>query len=140
MAELSAGDETPITVGELRELFGFNLDRVVNLHGDTFAEAVAAGRNPNDWFDGQEHRMVTVEGLPPSGPPGYFLPTPWTVRLFGPNGSIWVNSPVTFSVKGDSPALLSPDAKADGPLTRELTVWTDDLGYAWIYIYIAPSP
>jgi hypothetical protein len=141
LTELATGDETAVmTIGELRDLFSFNLDRVVNLHGDTFAQAVTAGRNPNDWFDGQEHRMVTVEAPPPSGPPGYFLPKPWTVRLLGPNGSIWVNSPITFTVKGSSPALLSPDANTDGPLTRELTVWTDDLGYAWVYLYIAPAP
>jgi hypothetical protein len=135
-----ASDTGPLTVGDLKALFNFDLDQVVNLNHQTFAQAVSAGLNPNDWYLGAEHHLVVVYGDNQVGPPGHFLPKPMTVRIVGAHGRIFANAPVTFSLPASDPDFIS--AKADGstPLLKTLTVHTDKRGYAWVYNYLSPSP
>jgi hypothetical protein len=138
---LTGDDSTELNVGDLKALFNFDLDSDTDLDGKTFAEEIAAGTNPYDWYDGQEHELVTVEGLDQSGPDDHFMEYPWTVRVIGPNGRIWVNAPVVFTAPTEGRGYLS--AKGDGstPLVKTLTAFTDGLGYAEVYMMIvSPEP
>jgi hypothetical protein len=135
LTELATGDETAaMTIGELRELFNFDLDWDSDLDGKTFAQELLAGTNPYDWFDGQAHWLVKIQGDDQVGPPGAFLPKPLTVRMVGPNGRIWVNAPVIFTLPADDPGFLSADGEETSPLVKTLVVYTDGLGFAGAYL------
>jgi hypothetical protein len=135
LTELATGDETAaMTVGELRDLFNFDLDGDSDLDGKTFAQELLAGTNPYDWFNGAAHWLEKIQGDDQVGPPGAFLPKPLTVRMVGPNGRIWVNAPVIFSLPEDDPGFLSADGEETAQLVKTLVVYTDGLGFAGAYL------
>jgi hypothetical protein len=130
----AGGDSTVLTVGDLKALFNFDLDSFdADLDGKTYAQEIAAGTDPFDYFNGAEHQIVIVEGNDQTGPPGYFLEYPLTVRVVGPNGRIWVHAPVTFSIPDGDPSFFSVRPDGSTPLLKTVTVRTDGLGYAWVY-------
>jgi hypothetical protein len=128
-------DLRPVTLARCYALIFFDLDNYdADDDGKTYAQEIAVGTDPFDRFNGRPRQFVIIEGENQTGPPGYFLPYPLTVRLKGENESIYVLTPVTFALAPDSPDWLCADARVPTPLVKSLTVRTDDLGYAWVYL------
>ena len=101
--------------------------------GRTNLQEYQAGTNPQDYYNGAAPTIATLEGAGQAGPPGSFLPKPWTVQVRNTAGVVLVNAPVTFTVPaGQGGLAASPDSAAD-PLPATLTVRTDALGLAWVY-------
>jgi len=101
--------------------------------GRTNLQEYQSGANPQDYYNGASPAIATLEGAGQAGPPGHFLPKPWTVQVRNAAGAVLTNAPVTFTVPaGQGGLAASPDDSGD-PLPATLTVRTDALGLAWVY-------
>jgi hypothetical protein len=90
------------------------------------------GTAPDDYYNGTTPTITTLEGGSQSGPPGYFLPYPWTVQVRNSAGAILVNAPVIFDL-GASAGYFSRTGDGTSPLEKRITVRTDYQGLAWVY-------
>lgn len=92
------------------------------------------GTDPNDYYNGQTPAIVPYSGGGQSGPPGYFLPEPWMVRIKDAHGRVLVNAPVTFTMPPGSSAMFSTSDDGQNPLASTITVRTNTRGLAWVFI------
>ncbi len=133
------GDATaPLTVGELKAMFRFNLDQEVNFKGQTFAQAVIAGLDPNDWYAGYAPEITKIAG-DMSGRPGEFIPEPLIMRVTDAARGALVNAPVVFSLPAGSPAQLAILDDGKHPLVSTLTLRTNQDGLAWVFLRLLPQ-
>lgn len=88
--------------------------------------------SPIDYYNGVEPIVTTLEGGGQSGPPGYFLPIPWTVQVRDSSGRALSNAPVTFDM-GNSAGYFSLTPDGASPLAKVLIVRTNSRGLAWVY-------
>lgn len=91
------------------------------------------GSDPQDYYNGSVPTIATLEGAGQAGPPGYFLPKPWTVQVRNAAGVLLANAPVTFTVPAGQGGLSAAPSGSADPLPATLTVRTDALGLAWVY-------
>ena len=91
------------------------------------------GSDPQDYYNGAAPLITTLEGAGQAGPPGYFLPKPWTVQVRNAAGVLLANAPVTFTVPAGQGGLSAAPSGSTDPLPATLTVRTDALGLAWVY-------
>jgi len=134
-SDVEGADSDPVTVADLQTLFNFDPDEVVNPQGQTFAQVVDAGGDPNATYYGSTPPILTaLEGEDQTGPPGAFLPKPLTMKVTDANGHFYVHAPVTFALPPDDPGFLSVTGDGLSPLLKKITVVTDEQGLAWIYI------
>jgi hypothetical protein len=103
----TGSDSTVLTVGDLKALFSFDLDRDTDGDGRSFAQEIAAGTDPNDWYNGRAPQIAAIAGDGQSGPPGYYLGEPLAVRVLDDEGLPLAHAPVDFFVPAESALRLT---------------------------------
>jgi hypothetical protein len=101
--------------------------------GRTNAQEMAAGSDPQDFFNGERPVLVTVSGTQQAKASGY-LPQPAVIQVYHANGTTpWPGAPVRFTVQTGFGRWAA--AAGDQP-SAELTVMADSAGQARAYYWM----
>jgi hypothetical protein len=99
-----------------------NLDEFIN------------GNDPRqDAYAGVKPTLTIISGNGQIPVPGRFLPLPMRVRVYYPDGTPWAGVPLHFRADVDE-GLLAATPAEDAPLRRTYTIYSDQNGYAQIWI------
>jgi len=93
------------------------------------AELNTTHTSPTDYYNGYTPTIVSVSGTGQEGPPGYFLPHPWVVKVTDASGAPLANAPVTFTATGSTVG-FSTAGDDSRPVLATLVVRTDAQGFA----------